>query len=159
MRNALSLVLLAACCAWTQEKAPSGAEKFPDADAKENVTSTCSACHTLVRVTSNRRTAKAWTATIKTHETRGLHLEPEEAAPIVKYLADYFGPMINVNNATAAEFAALPQVDDKLARAVVAYREKTGEFKKIEDLTSVKGFTPALLAKLKNRLEVGKAAQ
>ncbi len=148
-------LLAAATLMWAQSKEPAGAEKFPEAEGRENVVFTCSACHTLVRVAANRRSAKSWTSTLRIHEGRGLHLEDDEIPPIVKYLSSYFGPMVNINTATAAQLGELPQVEDKLARAIVAYREKNGPFKKIEELTSVEGCDAGLFSKLKNRLETG----
>jgi competence protein ComEA len=142
----------------TPDIAPDPAERFPEAEGKEAVTGTCSACHTLVRVATNRRTAKAWAATIKIHQQqRGLKLEPEEIPPIVEYLAAWFGPMVNVNSATVQELCELPQVSKSLAEAIVAYRQKNGPFQSVSGLESVEGFPAGLLPKLKPRLETGGA--
>jgi competence ComEA-like helix-hairpin-helix protein len=154
----LGLVLLVAWC-WGQDKSdipPNPADRFPEAEGKEEVTTTCSACHTLVRVMTNRRTAKAWGATVKIHQQqRGLKLETDEIPTIVNYLGAWFGPMVNINTATADDLADLPQVGKKVGEAIVAYREKKGPFKSIDDLTLVEGFPPDLLPKLKQRLETG----
>ena len=153
--GALASVLLASSTLWTQETARNITDKFPDAEEKETVTSTCSMCHTLARVAANHRDKAQWAQTVKVHESRGLELEPEEATVIVTYLAAYFGPVVNLNTATAAELRALPHVDGKLAEGVIQYREKHGPFKKLEDLTRVEGFEPGLLAQVKNRLSTG----
>lgn len=142
----------------TPDVAPDPADRFPEAPGKEAVTGTCSACHTLIRVASNRRSAKAWAATIKIHQQqRGLKLEPEEIPPIVAYLAAWFGPMININTATVQELAELPQVSQKVAEATVAYRQKNGPFQSVSGLESVEGFPADLLPKVKQRLETGGA--
>jgi len=139
-----------------QDVPPNPADRFPEAAGKENVTGTCSACHTLVRVATNRRSAKAWNATLKTHEQqRGLKLKPEEIPPIVNYLAAWFGPMVNINLAAAEQLGDLPEVNKKLADAIIAYREKKGPFKSVDDLAAVEGFPAGLLPKLKQRLETG----
>lgn len=160
MLKLLAFGLLAAGACWTQEKVadipPNPADRFPEAPGKEEVTTTCSACHTLVRVAMNRRSAKVWAATVKIHQQqRGLKLDPEEVTPIVEYLGAWFGPMVNVNTATVEQLEELPQVNKKLAEAIVAYREKSGDFKSPDDLAHVEGFPSGLLAKLKQRLETG----
>ena len=40
----------------------------------------------------------------------------------------------------------------KKAEAIIAYRQKNGKFKNIEELQQVKGIGPALFAKNKDRL-------
>src|SRR5215472_4035105 len=105
-----SVAVLAAAIAAGQENSNSVLDKFPDADEKELVTSTCSACHTLSRVAANHRDQAQWAQTIKNHESRGLKLDPEDAKPIVRYLAGWFGPLVNINLGTASEFADLPGV-------------------------------------------------
>jgi competence protein ComEA len=127
-------------------------DRFPDAEEKEQVTTTCSACHTLARVAANHRTEAQWTQTIKVHEGRGLKLDPEDAKPIVRYLAAYFGPLVNLNTATAAELAELPGVTKKIAEAIVQYRERHGPYQNVADVSGVEGFPAALLPKIRNRL-------
>jgi competence protein ComEA len=153
-------ILLAGSSVWAQEKPadipPNPADRFPEAEGKEDVTATCSACHTLVRVATNRRSAKAWAATVKIHQQqRGLKLEPEEIPPIVNYLAAWFGPRVNINTASVEELGDLPQVNKKLAEAIVTYRTKKGQFKSADDLGLVDGFPTDLLPKIKQRIETG----
>ena len=127
-------------------------DRFPDAEEKQQVTTTCSACHPLSRVAANHRTEAQWAQTVKVHEGRGLKLDPEDAKPIVRYLAAYFGPLVNLNTATAAEIAELPGVTKKMADAIVQHRERHGPFQKVDDVASVEGFPAALLPKIRNRL-------
>jgi competence ComEA-like helix-hairpin-helix protein len=133
-------------------------DRFPEGAGREDATSTCSACHTLSRVAANHRTKAQWAQTVKTHESRGLKLEPEEAAPIVQYLAAYFGPVVNLNTATEAEIADLPGVSTKMAASVVQFRNQHGPIKKVDDLDDVEGFSSPLLTKIKNRLSTGAEA-
>ena len=148
----LSSIVIATGGACAQDNSKNVLDRFPEAEGREEVTSTCSACHTLSRVAVNHRSKAQWAQTVKVHEGRGLKLEPEESAPIVKYLAAYFGPVVNVNSATEAEVAELPEVSGKMAAAVVQYRQQHGLFKNIDALGEVEGFTPEVRAKLKNRL-------
>ena len=59
----------------------------------------------------------------------------------------FAGP-VNINTADAQALSKnIKGVGLKKAQAIVAYREKNGEFKKIEDLTKVKGIGNKLLEK------------
>jgi competence ComEA-like helix-hairpin-helix protein len=150
-----AIALVAACIAGSQESSKNVLDKFPDAEEKEVVTSTCSACHTLSRVAANHRDQMQWAQTVKIHEGRGLKLDPEDAKPIVRYLAAYFGPLVNINQATASEFADLPGVSNKMADAAVHYRNEHGPYQSTGDLSAVEGFSPAVLTRLRNRLSTG----
>ena len=46
---------------------------------------------------------------------------------------------VNVNTATIAQFEALPGIGPSMAQRIVAYREKNGPFKKLEDLMNIQG--------------------
>lgn len=46
---------------------------------------------------------------------------------------------IDINRATAEDFATLPGVGPELARRIVAHREKHGPFRRIEDLLVIRG--------------------
>src|SRR5579871_4144886 len=147
------VLLAVAVCA--QENNKNVLDKFPDAEGKEEVTTTCSACHALSRVSANHRTQAQWAQTVKVHEGRGLKLEADEAAPIIKYLAAYCGPMVNINNAPEAEIADLPGVTKKMAAAVVQYRREHGLFPSAEGLDKVEGFDATVMAKIRNRVSTG----
>ena len=62
--------------------------------------------------------------------------------------------IVNLNTASAAQLEALPGIGAKTAERIVAYREKNGPFKKIEDLMNVKGIGEKSFLKLKARLTV-----
>ena len=55
---------------------------------------------------------------------------------------------ININKASKKELTSLPGVGEKKAEAIVSYRKKNGNFKKIEDLMKVKGIGPKVFKKL-----------
>lgn len=60
---------------------------------------------------------------------------------------------VNLNKAGAKEIAkALKGIGIKKAKAIVAYREKHGEFKAVEELASVKGIGVATIAKNHSRI-------
>jgi comEA protein len=56
---------------------------------------------------------------------------------------------ININTATATELEALPGVGLALAARIIEHRQKTGGFKKIEDLMNVKGIGEKMFLNLK----------
>jgi competence protein ComEA len=47
--------------------------------------------------------------------------------------------IIDINDGTAEEFTTLPGIGPELARRIVAYREKHGAFRRVEDLLVIKG--------------------
>ena len=46
---------------------------------------------------------------------------------------------LDINRATAEDFATLPGIGPELARRIVAFRDKHGPFRRIEDLMVIKG--------------------
>lgn len=56
---------------------------------------------------------------------------------------------ININSAGLVEFETLPFIGMEKAKAIIAYREKQGAFRSLEDLTKIKGIGPATLEKIK----------
>jgi competence protein ComEA len=61
---------------------------------------------------------------------------------------------INLNTATQAQLESLPGVGAKAAERILEYRQKNGNFKKVEDLMNVKGFGEKVFLKLKPLLVV-----
>lgn len=62
---------------------------------------------------------------------------------------------ININKATKAELSQLTGIGEKYAERIIEYRNKNGNFKKIEDLLNVKGIGEKTLLKNKDKLTVG----
>ncbi len=56
--------------------------------------------------------------------------------------------LVSINHASAAELEALPGIGRVKAREIVAYRELHGPFATLEQLGSVRGIGPAMLARL-----------
>jgi competence protein ComEA len=61
---------------------------------------------------------------------------------------------VNLNTATEEELMLLPGVGPTKAQRIVEWRQKHGKFRKIEDLTKVKGFGYKTFKKLKPYLAV-----
>jgi competence protein ComEA len=62
---------------------------------------------------------------------------------------------ININTATVAQLEALPGIGARTAQAIVDQRQKSGGFKKIEELMNVKGIGEKSFLKLKPMVTVG----
>jgi competence protein ComEA len=66
---------------------------------------------------------------------------------------------VNVNTATAEQFAALPGVGPKLGARIVEYRQKAGgSFKSVQELMNVRGIGEKNFAKLQAHVTTGEAA-
>jgi competence protein ComEA len=63
--------------------------------------------------------------------------------------------VIDANQATEQDFARLPCVGTKLARRIVAYREKHGPFRRVEDLLAIRGIGHKKWRKIRPYLRVG----
>ena len=61
---------------------------------------------------------------------------------------------INLNTATEAQIADLPEISNAVAKRIVEQRETKGRFCSINGLSSVKGVTAAILRSLKKNTVV-----
>jgi competence protein ComEA len=64
---------------------------------------------------------------------------------------------VNINTASADQLRLLPRVGESIAKRIIEFREKNGEFKKVEDLMLVKGIGPKNFETLKPYLAVSGA--
>jgi len=65
------------------------------------------------------------------------------------FAADPVSGVVNVNVASISELQLLPGVGESRAQAIVALREERGGFKKVDELTDVKGIGESVLAKMR----------
>lgn len=61
---------------------------------------------------------------------------------------------IDINNACQEELDQLPHIGETLALRIIEYREKYGNFEKIEDIMNVKGIGEKTFNKIKNYIYV-----
>jgi competence protein ComEA len=61
---------------------------------------------------------------------------------------------VNINTATQEQLESLPGLGAKVAQRIIEYRQKNGNFKKVEDLMNVKGVGEKSFLKLKPMLTV-----
>lgn len=63
--------------------------------------------------------------------------------------------LVDLNRADAAAFDTLPGIGPVLAERIVAWRDAHGRFTAVEELTEVTGIGPALLAGVRDLVQVG----
>ena len=61
---------------------------------------------------------------------------------------------INLNTATVAQLETLPGIGKSTAERIIEYRQKSGGFKKVEDLMNVRGIGEKNFLKLKPLITV-----
>lgn len=76
-----------------------------------------------------------------------------DSTPGLKELI-FSGGKININTASQEELERLPRIGPAMAQRIIEYRQTTGPFKRIEDLTAVKGIGPKTLERLKPQITV-----
>lgn len=64
---------------------------------------------------------------------------------------------VNLNTATVAQLETLPGIGKSTAERILEYREKSGGFKKVEDLMNVRGIGEKSFLKLKPLVTVSSA--
>ena len=62
--------------------------------------------------------------------------------------------VININTANKEQLMKISGVGKTKAEAIIAHREKNGDFKKKEDITKVRGIGKATFEKIKDKIEV-----
>ena len=81
-----------------------------------------------------------------------LSLTQSSVAASTPFIQEYVQFKLNLNSATLEELIALPGIGESKARAILLRREK-GPFHSVQDLHSIKGFGPKLIANLKDQLD------
>ena len=94
----------------------------------------------MVRALSIVVVIVALSAAIPAAQERGARMSSAPAAA---------GAVVNLNTATAAQLEALPGIGKATAERIIEYRQKSGGFKKIEELMNVKGIGEKSFLKLK----------
>ncbi|WP_045224570.1 ComEA family DNA-binding protein [Methyloterricola oryzae] len=77
---------------------------------------------------------------------------------LLAFAAGAWAEMIDINTATAEQFATLKDIGKVKAEAIVKDREKNGPFKSVDDLARVKGIKAATIKKNLGSLSAGAAA-
>ena len=141
---ALSLFSSSFAVAVGQDAPPApSSEGLPDGAAKELMAKTCGLCHEARRAASVRLTREGWQGVIEDMVRRGAKATDDEQKQILDYLsANFLGEApkpLNINTGEQIDFELVAGLLRREAAAVIAYREKNGRFKTIDDLKNVPG--------------------
>jgi len=115
--------------------------EFPPGDGRETTLRLCGKCHSPTIVLAYGQKRAGWENTITKMVRLGAVGSDEDFTDIADYLTANFPPSaipkIFVNKATDQQIAKLLEISIDDAKAIVAYRDKVGEFKSIDDLKRV----------------------
>jgi competence protein ComEA len=126
-------------------------DKLPDAPGKQAVVMLCTSCHDSSIMTDAARTVEGWVDVMYLMKDFGATLTDEQWKTVTDYLVTNLA-LLEVNKAEAAHMALVFGVSDTVAADVVAYRDKQGGFKTIDDLKKAPGLDAAKIDALKERL-------
>jgi competence protein ComEA len=115
--------------------------EFPPGDGRETTLRICGKCHSPTIVLAYGQKREGWEKTITKMVRLGAVGTDEDYTDISDYLTANFPPSaipkIFVNKATDQQFANILGISIDDAKAIIAYRDKNGDFKSIDDLKHV----------------------
>lgn len=125
------------------------ASDLPEGKGKDLVEDSCTDCHSLRRIKTQRLDAEGWNNILREMSENGAAIDPNDRKAIVDYLAKNFGPdtKVNVNKAGAAEISMVLQLTPAESKAIVSYRESNGSFKDLATLEKASGAAAKIEAK------------
>ena len=142
--------LLVAVSLWAQ------APVLPEGLGHDETEKLCKQCHELARSISLRQDRNGWQTTMGKMSAFGMKSTEAEYAAVLDFLSKHYAAedvaRVNVNQATAIELESGLSLKRSQARAVVAYREKHGGFKSLDDLKRVPGLDAVMLDAKKERI-------
>lgn len=62
---------------------------------------------------------------------------------------------LDINTAPWYELVLLPKLGEAKAKAIVAYREKNGNFKTLDELSNVKGIGTSIIEAIRDHVKIG----
>jgi len=129
-------------------------DTLSDVPGKAVLTRMCTVCHGTELITDAPRTVPSWVDTVLSMKDFGAEGTEEDWKAVTDYIIVNLA-YLEVNKATAAEIASVLGVSEKVAEGVVAYREKQGSFKTIDDLKRAPDLDAAKIDTLAPRLMFG----
>jgi competence protein ComEA len=131
--------------------------QLPEGPGRAEAQKYCTTCHELARSIAPRQDRAGWNNTLSKMVAFGMRTKQEEYAVLLDYFTQHYPagdvPRVNVNTATGIELESYLALRRSQAAAVLAYREKNGDFKTIEDLKKVPGLNPEKIEAKKDRIE------
>jgi len=132
------------------------AQELPDKPGRAATQRLCKQCHELARVTSVHQDREAWSVTMEKMVAYGMKASKDDYATVLNYLAASFPAeemmKINVNTATGIELESGLSLRRSQSRSLIAYREKNGPFKSLDDLKKVPLLDAAQIDEKKDRI-------
>ena len=130
--------------------------QLPDGPGKDATVKVCSPCHEANRAAALRLTREGWEQTVSDMRWRGAKGTDEEFAEVIEYLVTNFlgeaPAKLNMNRATAVELESVVLLLRKEAAALIAYRDKVGGFKTIDDIKKAPGVDFKKIEAAKDRI-------
>ena len=154
-----TFVILLTCAA--------NAQSLPPGKGKTIVARSCASCHSLKVVTSKRASKEQWATLVDQMISRGADVSDDEIDPLIEYLSRNFSSAkksvtvdrgtarlqkVNVNKASISELTKELGLSKQDAAAIVACREKNGNFGGWDALMKVPGLDTTKLQKNRARL-------
>ena len=128
---------------FTPEEMAAFRATLPEGAARDLVIKVCGQCHEPNRAASLRLTREGWEGVMQKMKGLGAQANDQEAAQITDYLAENFkgeAPKpINMNTASSIDLEAVAGLLRKEAAVWIAYRNKNGPCKTLDDLKKVEG--------------------
>ena len=129
---------------------------LPDAPGRDVTVKLCASCHAAETVASVRHTPEGWRDVIAKMVAAGAEGTEQELETVHQYLSTQFPvevqKALDLNTATAIDLESVAGLLRKEAAAVIAYREKNGPCKKLEDLKKIAGLDYKKIEARKERL-------
>lgn len=130
--------------------------QFPDGPGKDLTLKVCSGCHEPERAASLHQDKDGWDATISAMAGRGMEISDTDYATVLTYLSTAFpadAPKpLNINTASAIDMESALSLLRSQAALIVAYRDKNGKFKSLDDLKKIPGLDFAKIQDKKDRI-------
>ena len=128
---------------FTPEEMAAFRQSMPEGPARDLTIRVCAQCHEPNRAAALRLTREGWEGVIEKMKGLGAQATAQEAVQITDYLAENFkgeAPKpINMNTATSVDLEAVAGLLRKEAALWIAYRNKNGPCKALDDLKKVEG--------------------
>ena len=130
--------------------------QFPDLPGKDLTMKVCGNCHEPERAASLHQTKDGWDATMAAMAGRGMDIPDADYSAVLDYLSKAFpadAPKpLNINTASAIDMESALSLLRSQASLIVAYRDKNGKFKSLDDLKKVPGLDFSKIADKKDRI-------
>jgi len=128
---------------FTPEEMTAFRASLPEGPARDLTIRVCAQCHEPNRAAALRLTRDGWEGVIQKMTGLGAQATAAELAQITDYLSENFkgeAPKpINMNTATSVELESVAALLRKEAALWIAYRNKNGPCKTLDDLKKVEG--------------------